>query len=186
MAASPGFRDVLRAPRRYWNPADFNPSANCAPGDVVTFFSAVLANFLLSHWFNAVPVHKMLRKSCVLPQRGCQHRAEPLSAAGEGPQSVHQPAEDSLLGILIAPSSARCLAGRGSSRTLVNSRPYVQVTVKATASYWKETPPYRAASGWWFRSVLRSVLRVTASSSAHFNTENREYERRSDAELRRS
>jgi hypothetical protein len=34
-------------------------------------------------------------------ERGCQHRAEPRSAAGDRPQSVHQPAEDSLLGIML-------------------------------------------------------------------------------------
>lgn len=42
MAASLGFRYALRAPRRYWDPADSNPPANCAAGGCRHLFSVFL------------------------------------------------------------------------------------------------------------------------------------------------
>lgn len=42
MAASLGFRYALRAPRRYWDPADSNPPANCAAGGCRHLFSVWL------------------------------------------------------------------------------------------------------------------------------------------------
>lgn len=42
----------------------------------------------------------------LLPQRGCQHRAESLPFTRDRSQSVHQSPEDSLLGVMIAIADA--------------------------------------------------------------------------------